>query len=108
MIDTSHMYIEISFDVPLFFVIVFIMSCTIFSLNQFLFQARVQFVTQNSFTIVLNSIGFILHCVLAHWYKRRVRDQDYPVHRVVEEVYNRYLSHTRSTFCHLYLVSGFF
>ena len=43
--------------------------------------------------VVLNLIGFILHCVLAHWYKRRVRDEDYPVHRVVEEVYDRYLSH---------------
>ena len=41
---------------------------------------------------VLSLVGFILHCVLAHWYKRRVRDEDYPVHRVVEEVYDRYLS----------------
>ena len=37
-------------------------------------------------------VGFILHCVLAHWYKRRVRDEDYSPHRVVEEVYDRYLS----------------
>ena len=51
------------------------------------------FVTQNSFTTALSLVGFILHCVLAHWYKRRVRDEDYPVHRVVEEVYDRYLSH---------------
>ena len=40
----------------------------------------------------LSLIGFILHCLLAHWYKRRVRDEEYNVHRVVEEVYNRYLS----------------
>ena len=40
----------------------------------------------------LNLVGFILHCVLAHWYKRRVRDEEYNVHRVVEEVYDRYLS----------------
>ena len=50
-------------------------------------------IIQNSFTTALSLIGFILHCVLAHWYKRRVRDEDYPVHRVVEEVYDRYLSH---------------
>ncbi len=29
---------------------------------------------------------------LARWYKRRVRDEDYNAHRVVEEVYDRYLS----------------
>ena len=40
----------------------------------------------------LNLVGFILHCVLAHWYKRRVRDEEYNAHRVVEEVYDRYLS----------------
>ena len=40
----------------------------------------------------LSLVGFILHCVLARWYKRRVRDEDYSPHRVVEEVYDRYLS----------------
>ena len=40
----------------------------------------------------LSLVGFILHCVLAHWYKMRVRDEDYSPHRVVEEVYDRYLS----------------
>ena len=51
------------------------------------------FIAQNVFVTTLSLVGFILHCVLAHWYKRRVRDEDYPVHRVVEEVYDRYLSH---------------
>ena len=41
----------------------------------------------------LNWIRFILHCLMAHCYKRRVRDEEYNVHRVVEEVYDRYLSH---------------
>ena len=36
--------------------------------------------------------GFILHCVLAHWYKKRERDDIYSPHRVVEEIYDRYLS----------------
>ncbi len=36
--------------------------------------------------------GFVLYCLLARWYKRRVRDEEYNVHRVVEEVYDRYLS----------------
>ena len=38
-------------------------------------------------------VGFTLHCVLAHKYKRRVRDEEYDPHRVIEEVYDRYLSH---------------
>ena len=45
-----------------------------------------------SVAVVLSLLGFTLHCVLAHWYKRRVRDEEYNVHRVVEEVYDRYLS----------------
>ena len=41
---------------------------------------------------VLCSIGFLLFCVVAHWYKKRVRDEDYSPQRVVEEVYDRYLT----------------
>ena len=37
-------------------------------------------------------IGFLLFCVVAHWYKMRVRDEDYSPQRVVEEVYDRYLT----------------
>ena len=40
----------------------------------------------------ISLLGFILYCLLARWYKRRVRDEDYNAHRVVEEVYDRYLS----------------
>ena len=36
-------------------------------------------------------LGFIVYCLLARWYKRRVRDKDYNVQAVVEEVYDRYL-----------------
>ena len=50
-------------------------------------------VIQNTVVTALSLIGFILHCVLAHWYKWRVRDEEYDVHRVVEEIYDRYLSH---------------
>ena len=39
-------------------------------------------------------MGFIIHCVLANWYKRRVRDEVYASHRVIEEVYDRYLSYS--------------
>ena len=49
-------------------------------------------ITRNSIITALSLVGFILYCVLAHWYKRRVRDEDYSPHRVVEEVYDRYLS----------------
>ena len=37
-------------------------------------------------------IGFLLFCVVAYWYKMRVRDEDYSPQRVVEEVYDRYLT----------------
>ena len=37
-------------------------------------------------------IGFLLFWVVARWYKMRVRDEDYSPQRVVEEVYDRYLT----------------
>ncbi len=40
----------------------------------------------------ISLFGFILYCLLACWYKRRVRDEDYNAQAVVEEVYDRYLS----------------
>ena len=36
--------------------------------------------------------GFLLFCVVARWYKKRVRDDDYSPQIVVEEVYDRYLT----------------
>ena len=42
--------------------------------------------------LTLSLLGFILYCLLAHWYKRRVRDDVFSPHRVVEEVYDRYLT----------------
>ena len=36
--------------------------------------------------------GFVLHCFLARWYKKRVREDVYSTQQVVEEVYDRYLS----------------
>ena len=52
-------------------------------------------IIQGSISMVLSLVGFILYCVLAHWYKMRVRDEDYSPHRVIEEVYDRYLSQVR-------------
>ncbi len=49
-------------------------------------------ITEKSVFTALSLVGFLLHCLLATWYKRRVREEDYDVHRVVEEVYDRYLS----------------
>ncbi len=37
-------------------------------------------------------IGLVFYCLLAHWYKMRVRDEEYCTQQVVEEVYDRYLS----------------
>ena len=36
--------------------------------------------------------GFLLFCAMARWYKMRVRDEDFSTQRVVEEVYDRYLT----------------
>ena len=46
----------------------------------------------SSVTILTCFIGFLLFCVVARWYKLRVRDEDYSPQRVVEEVYDRYLT----------------
>ena len=42
--------------------------------------------------IALAVVGFLLFCVVARWYKMRVRDEGYSPQRVVEEVYDRYLT----------------
>ena len=42
--------------------------------------------------MAVSLFGFILYCLLARWYKRRVRDDVFSVHTVVEEVYDRYLT----------------
>ena len=40
----------------------------------------------------ISLFGFILYCLLAYWYKKRVRDDVFSPHTVVEEVYDRYLT----------------
>ena len=50
------------------------------------------YIIHTSLAAGLSVIGFLLHCILARWYKRRVRDDVYTPHRLVEEVYDRYLS----------------
>ena len=52
-------------------------------------------VVRASISMASSLVGFILYCVLARWYKLRVRDEDYSPHRVIEEVYDRYLSQVR-------------
>ena len=37
-------------------------------------------------------IAFIVYCAAARWYKMRVRDNEYDLHREVAEVYDRYLT----------------
>ena len=45
----------------------------------------------NVIATLLGVVGFVLYCVLAYWYKRRVRDDISTPHKWVEEVYDRYL-----------------
>ncbi len=69
-----------------------------FSLNYLIGFLLLKFSKQQyhavpSLSTALSVIGLVLYCLLARWYKMRVRDEDYNAHRVVEEVYDRYLSH---------------
>ena len=72
--------ISMSFGVLIFYI--FELECTIPSCT----------VIHGSISMFLSLVGFILYCVLARWYKMRVRDEDYSPQRVIEEVYDRYLS----------------
>ena len=54
------------------------------------------FLILTSVKIVLCLIGFLLFCVVARWYKKRVRDENYNTQQVVEEVYDRYLTAAES------------
>ena len=81
-----------------------------FSLPLLLLSDIVNFVVSNIFTNILCHaiqwyplisysvktltcfIAFLLFCAAARWYKMRVKDEDYSPQRVVEEVYDRYLT----------------
>ncbi len=39
----------------------------------------------------LSLVGFVLYCLLARWYKRRVRDDIATPYKWAEEVYDKYL-----------------
>ena len=41
--------------------------------------------------VALGIVGFVLYCVLARWYKMRVRDDIPTPHKWAEETYDRYL-----------------
>ena len=45
-----------------------------------------------SVKLTFHTFGFLLFCVVARWYKVRMRDEDFSTQRVVEEVYDRYLT----------------
>ncbi len=65
------------------------------SLNNLMTDIGINLATKFYLSMALSAIGLVLYCLLARWYKRRVRDDDYNAHRVVEEVYDRYLSHVQ-------------
>ena len=50
-------------------------------------------ITENGIAVALALIGLIVYCLLARWYKMRVRDEEYHPQQVIEEIYDRYLSH---------------
>ena len=60
--------------------------------NDVVCEGRYCLVIQKCSLAALSLIGFVLHCVLARWYKWRVRDEEYTTYRVVEEIYGRCLS----------------
>ncbi len=65
------------------------------SLNNLMTDIGINLATKFYLSTALSVIGLVLYCLLARWYRRRVRDEDYNAHRVVEEVYDRYLSHVQ-------------
>ena len=64
----------------------------LFSITVKLCDKCYNYIISSSVMVAITLFGFILYCLLARWYKRRVRDEEYNAHRVVEEVYDRYLS----------------
>ena len=42
--------------------------------------------------VIVCAVGMIVYAVVARWYQRRRKDEDYNVHTVVEETYDRVLS----------------
>jgi len=42
-------------------------------------------------TVVSSILGFILFCVLARWYKRRVRDDIATPHKWAEDAFDKYI-----------------
>ncbi len=64
----------------------------IFNITVKLCDKCYSYIIYSSVMVVVTLFGFVLYCLLARWYKRRVRDEEYNVHRGVEEVYDRYLS----------------
>ncbi len=56
------------------------------------FVLNITFTISYGIKAAVSLLGFILYCLLARCYKRRVRDEDYNAQTVVEEVYDRYLS----------------
>ena len=82
----------ISFVLPLY---LFSSFCSEFFgkilVDEFCHEAWCGVVSSSVKTLVC-FIGFIVYCLVARWYKVRVRDEDYSPQRVVEEVYDRYLT----------------
>ena len=77
----------------------FLLHTSSLGLGELLFSVAIKLCDKSYNYIIYSSVmvaiilfGFILYCLLARWYKRRVRDEEYNAHRVVEEVYDRYLS----------------
>ncbi len=40
----------------------------------------------------LSVLGLVVYCLLARWYKMRVRDEEYYVQTEIEKIYDRYLT----------------
>jgi len=65
-------------------------------INFLLPDSSIKYIIQNAVFTGISLFGFILYCVLAYWYKWRVREEIYSPQIVIEEVYDRYLSQAAS------------
>ena len=81
----------LGYTIVLYIISIYVGTILIYVFNSVCVGRYCHIIEKSVFT-ALSLVGFVLHCLLATWYKRRVREEDYDVHRVVEEVYDRYLT----------------
>ena len=50
-----------------------------------------------SLVVIFSTVGFVIYCVMARWYRNRERDDCPNVQAIIEEVFARRLAHRDNT-----------